>query len=512
MLMKWLNEVVSEAIAQQPEGEIIVESGISPSGSYHMGYLREIIICDALVLELKRRGRLARHIHFVDDLDAFRKVPTNLPKNYEKYLGIPLCDMPAPDGSEQSYADYALQDFLDNIQKLGIKIEVVRSHEKYRDGFFVSSIEKALSNIEKVRNILETVSGRKLNEQWSPIQVIEEGYLKKRPFVGIDVDAKTIRYLDKNGDERTSLFANGEVKLDWRLDWPARWALLNVAIEPFGRDHATKGGSFDTGKALVGEIFGGKAPLSIPYEFVNKAGDTKKMSASKGNGIMVNEVTSVLPSEISRYLILRTPPDRGIFFDPVNGVIRLVDEFAELLAKEEKSEDEKQLLALCLGDINHSTISPVPFSLLVSSYQAALGDKAKTLEIIGRTEYEQEVKNNGDIIVEELQYIDQWLKNWAPEDVKFELLDKVDWSKFSEEEKAYFSQLAEKIKKAPDDADGEWFHKLIYGFKEESILSPKQLFVSLYRVLIGKDYGPRAGWFLSTLPRDWLINRLLMEE
>ncbi len=511
MLMNWLNDVVDKAIANQPEGEIIVQSGISPSGSYHMGYLREIIICDAVVLELKRRGRQAKHIHFVDDFDAFRKVPANLPKNYEKYLGIPLCDMPAPDGSDQSYADYALQDFLDNVAKLGIEIEVMRSHKKYREGFFITSIEQALVDIDKVRTILEDVSGRKLNDQWSPIQVIEGGYLKKRPFIRIDINDKKIKYLDKNNEEQTIGYKYGDVKLDWRLDWPARWAQLNVAVEPFGRDHATKGGSYDTGKALVDKIFDGKAPLSIPYEFVNKAGDTKKMSASKGNGIMMNEVISVLPSEISRFLILRTPPNRGIFFDPVDGVVRLVDEFAELLAKREKTDDEEQLIALCLGEIRQTTISPVPFSLLVSSYQAALGDSTIALEIIGRTEYEKAVSENSEVIVEEFHYIDQWLKNWAPEDVKFELLEKVDKSKFNNEELHFFYQLAEKIKNAPKDADGEWFHKAIYGFKDESNLKPKVLFTSLYRVLIGKDYGPRAGWFLGSLPREWLIKRLLME-
>ena len=42
-------------------------------------------------------------------------------------------------------------------------------------------------------------------------------------------------------------------------------------------------------------------------------------------------------------------------------------------------------------------------------------------------------------------------------------------------------------------------------------MSPKQLFGVLYKVLIGQEHGPRAGWFLSILPRDWLIKRLNLE-
>jgi lysyl-tRNA synthetase, class I len=509
--MKWLNKVVDELISQKPQGEIIVESGISPSGRYHMGYLREIIICDGVVLELQNRGRQAKHIHFVDDLDGFRKVPSNLPAEYEKYLGIPLCDMPAPDGSDRSYADFALQDFLDNVSKLGVKIQVERSHRRYREGFFVKSIEQALQKLDQTKKILEEVSGRKLGDQWSPIQVNEDGYLKKRPFVSIDVSQKTIKYLDKEGIEQTTPYSKGEVKLDWRLDWPARWALVGVDAEPFGREHATKGGSYDTGKELVESIFEGMAPLPIPYEFINKAGDTKKMSASKGNGIMMSEVTAVLPPEISRFLVLNTSPDKTIFFDPVGGVVKLVDEFAELLAKPNKDETDEQLIRLCLGDISQTTISRVPFSVLVSSYQAALKDEEKTLQILKRTEYSKQTIEDKEIIIKELHYIDQWLNKWAPEEVKFELVTEQDFESFNEEQKQFFKELADKIEAAPADVDGEWFHKSIYAFKEKSVLEPKQLFVSLYQLIIGKDSGPRAGWFLSILPRDWLLKRLRLE-
>ena len=43
-------------------------------------------------------------------------------------------------------------------------------------------------------------------------------------------------------------------------------------------------------------------------------------------------------------------------------------------------------------------------------------------------------------------------------------------------------------------------------------MTPQQVFKPLYRALIGQESGPRAGWFLSILPRDWLIKRLNLEE
>lgn len=508
--MQWLNKIVDHVIAQRPDGEILIESGASPSGTYHFGHLREIITCDAIVLELEKRGRKARHVHFVDDLDALRKIPGNIPADYDKYLGQPLCDIPSPDGSARSYADYFLKGLTTSAAALGIKMEVMRSHQKYRDGFFVPAIEKALEQANKIREILETISGHNLGEQWSPIQINEEGYLKKRAFVGIDKNTRTVNYKDKDGKEQTTQYAKGEVKLDWRIDWPARWWLLRVNVEPAGRDHSTKGGSFDTGIAILKDIFGTGGLVAVPYDFVNLAGDPKKMSASRGTGIEAVEIVQVLPPEVARFFMLKYPPNKRLYFDPIDGVIQLIDEFAALAAKPDKTESEEQLVYVCTHGQKEKTVSRVPFSHLVASYQASLKDPDKTIEVIGRTEHGNIAKEDGAIIKNELKFIDAWLEKRAPEDVKFSLVDEPDLSKLNDGQKDFLDQLAEKVKNAPKNANGEWFHKAIYEL-EGTNLSAKERFMTLYQVIIGKDKGPRAGWFLSILPRDWLIKRLRLE-
>lgn len=181
--MQWLNKIADEAMAAQPQGEILVESGSSPSGTYHLGHLREIITCDAIVLELRRRRREARHISFIDDLDGLRKIPVNIPDDYEKYLGRPLCDIPAPTGASSSYAEYFLKGLRDTAKALSIEAEFIRSHKKYRSGFFVPAIEKCLARVPQARAALEKISGRQLDEHWSPVQIMENGYLKKRRFL-----------------------------------------------------------------------------------------------------------------------------------------------------------------------------------------------------------------------------------------------------------------------------------------------------------------------------------------
>lgn len=505
--MQALNKIVDELTTCYPDGEILIETGGSPSGKYHLGHLRELVTADAIMLELRRRGRQSKHIYFVDDLDAFRKVPANVPSDYEQYLGVPLCDIPAPDGSKLTYAEYCLENLITACEVLGIEVEFMRSHQKYRSGFFVPAIERSLERVDKARQALETISGRKLDEHWTPIQIMEKGRLKNRPFRSIDTTAKTVTYTDVNGDEQSVNYEKGEVKLDWRLDWPGRWWLLKVLCEPSGQDHTTKGGSVDTGVQIMKDVYEADPPLSVAYEFINLVGDTKKMSASKGTGLDAAEGSRVMPPEVLRYFILRAAPSRRLYFDPINGVIQLMDEYAAFAAKPDKTESDEQLLYLCTRGLDHKTVSRVPFSHLVASYQAALRDPAKTLAVISRTEHADVVEEESEIIHAELRFIDEWLERWAPEEAKFTLQETVSGA-YTEQQKAFMTQLADKIASAPKDADGSWFHEAIYSFKDSSGLAPKELFTTLYQVTIGKDSGPRAGWFLSMLPRDWLISRL----
>lgn len=509
--MQWLNKAVDELLERHPDGEIVVSSGVSPSGTYHLGTLREVATAEALAYEVRRHGRTVRHLHIVDDLDPLRKVPMNIPEHFSEYLGKPLCDIPAPDGSDQSYADYFVGDLFVAAEKMHMHLEVVRAHEKYRSGFFVPAIEKSLGKLDTIKRILHEISGREVNEQWSPIQVVEDGYLKNRPFVSINTAVKSLTFHGKDGQEQTIKYDDGQVKLNWRLDWPARWWLLGVQAEPFGRDHATKGGSYDTGAALVSEIFGGQAPLPLPYNFINQTGETKKMSKSAGNVITAADLLEMLPSEVVWFFLLRYAPDKQLFFDEGPTLMRLVDELGELLARPDKTDNDKQLIDICLHGVDQPTVSRVPFSHLVASYQAALKDVDRTLDIIRRTEHARVVEEDADIIRKELKFIDAWLEKRAPADVKFALREHVDPGEFSDAEKQYISQLADKIMAAPADADGDWFHKAIYEFKDASGLAPKELFSTLYRALIGQESGPRAGWFLSILPRDWLIKRLKLE-
>jgi len=504
----WLNRAIDQIEEAHPEGEIILESGFGPSGIFHLGHLREVLTVDALRWGLQQRDRDAKHILFIDDFDALRKVPANVDSSFEKYLGMPVYLVPSPDGSDKNYAEYFFDEFAEAIKAQRVEAEILWAHEEYQSGKFTDHITMTLQNNDKIHSIIEDVSHRQLKREWVPIQILsDDNKLDNWTFKSYDADDHTVEYIDDNGQVGKLSYADGRVKLNWRIDWPARWAIWGVQVEPFGRDHATKGGSFDTGKAIIEEIFKTPAPLPYPYEFVNLKGETKKMSASSGTGLIPNDMLEVMPPEVLRYMFLKNRPGLTIYVDTGQDFGKLFDEFAEVehAVLAGKDHEHKQLYQLAMNGQSGPTIVNIPFNHLVASWQAGRKNIDHTLEILARTDHDESL--NHEILESELKFVDVWLEKWAPADLRFEIQEHPPEIDLSEAQIAFVGDLAGRIESATKEIDGEWMHHQIYEAKEEHSLEPKQAFSAIYHLILNQDSGPRAGWFLSTLEKDWLIKR-----
>ncbi len=51
-------------------------------------------------------------------------------------------------------------------------------------------------------------------------------------------------------------------------------------------------------------------------------------------------------------------------------------------------------------------------------------------------------------------------------------------------------------------------HDLMYAVSEESGISASKMFQAIYISLLGKKSGPRAGYFMASLDREFLVDRL----
>lgn len=501
----WLDIAARDILRAHPTGEIVVSSGISPSASYHVGHFREIMTAEALAWALRKHGRAVKHVHVVDNFDPLRTWYDFLPPADRDYSGHPISAIPDPIGDgHASYADHFYSEFEQALGPMGIlgkDFEIIKSYEDlYAPGRMNDAIERALAKTDEIKAVFRRLSNRELPDTWSPVAVIgADGRFEKGDITTWDREAHTLNGVD---------YRNGGAKLDWRLDWPARWALLGVQVEPFGaQEHGAAGSSYDTGAVFVRDVFGGTPPYGeVRYGHIHRPGEPVKMSSSKGNGVTPSEALKIMPPEILRYFIVRSRPERKIFFDPGVGLYNLIDEFAA--AQNDPEHEFRDAYEFAVAGAATRVVSSIPFKHLVSVYQAARRDADETLRALDRSEYAEVARAEQDIVRAELDYVVGWLDSYAPESVKFELQESLPQIELEESQRQFVELLAGKLESAQGEVDGAEMHTLIYAAKDEAELSPKQAFIALYRLLLGQDHGPKAGWYLASLDRSWLVGRL----
>ena len=265
--------------------------------------------------------------------------------------------------------------------------------------------------------------------------------------------------------------------------------MLGVTVEPFGKDHATRGGSYDTGVRIVREVFSGEPPFPIPYEWIALRGQGD-MSSSKGNVLSIARALEMAPPEALRYLVLRERPQRTIVFDPGLPLLQLVDEVDDAQAA---GRDER---SLALSRAAGFDPVGVPFKHLVVVAQAARFDLDAMLAILARTGYPGLDRG---AVAARLSFARQWLENFAPEDLKFEVKETLhpEAAGLTAPQRTFLALLAASL---DPGQDGEAIHALVYSLaREVPGAKPAELFQAIYLALLGKPRGPRAGWFVAAL-------------
>jgi len=55
--------------------------------------------------------------------------------------------------------------------------------------------------------------------------------------------------------------------------------------------------------------------------------------------------------------------------------------------------------------------------------------------------------------------------------------------------------------------DGQAMHSKLHEIKEATQINPKEFFEAIYLSVLNKKSGPKAGWFLSVIDREFLVKR-----
>ena len=493
----WADQIADQAAAKHKKN--IVCTGITPSGQIHIGNMREVLTGDAVYRALLDKNQAAEFLYIADSFDSLRKVyPFLDEKIYSDMVGKPISDIPGPGNDEKTYSEYFLEPFLKAVKELGLNVKVLRADQMYKEGLYADAIITALEKRDEIAKILTDQTGKEIKEDWSPVNPICSacGRMTGTCVTGFSAKDKTVDYTCECGHKGTADTKTGGVKLTWRVDWPARWSILGVTVEPFGKDHASRGGSYDTGRLISRQIYNYDPPVPITYEWISLKG-RGDMSSSKGNVISISDMLEVVPPDVLRYMIFRTKPKKAISFDPGLPLLSLVDELDD---SENKNKDKRAFELSLVSDFGEVG---VPFKHLVNIIQVAFQNEDDAIKIIERGGYKIKDEN---ALKRRLNYAKKWLKNYAPPEMLFSPLEELptEASQISDSVKTALKFLADNL---TDTMTGEEIHTLFYKARDSAGIEPKELFHAVYLTLIGKDRGPRAGWFIETLGMDFVKKR-----
>ncbi len=511
--MHWA-EVFADTLIQKQKKHVVA-TGITPSGPIHIGNMREILTTDAIYRYLIEKGGDVEFIYIADDFDPLRKVYPYLPQTYEQYVGKPISDIPCPCGDHKSYADHYLSSFFSALDEIGVKPTLHRAAEMYKNGEYAQAIQTALENTEKIRKIIETISKRELPKNWLPFNVRCEHCQKMGTAEPVLYEFPIIEYKCPCGYEgEVDIRKGGVGKLPWRVDWPARWKLFNVTFEPCGKDLATVGGARDTGKKIVEDIYQYPHPALLVYEFILLKGKGA-MHSSKGTALSAEEMLHMTPPEVLRFLIMNNQPGKHLNFDSGLGLLNLIDDYDRMervfFGSEEEIRGMKDLQKTYeLSQPYHipkTLPQQLPYRHLVTLVQ--IGSEWKDIkDILLRTKQipKNLSKDNETHLKLRADHVRYWLNTFAPDMVKFEIQQKLPKTELSDEQHQFLNHLSTLFPKI--SWDPETIHNTMYQISEEKNIPAKQGFQSLYQIILGQQKGPRLGYFLSNLEKEFVLKRI----
>jgi lysyl-tRNA synthetase class 1 len=497
--MFWADKIASEIIESGKFTPYWVDDMKTPSGYAHVGSLMGPVLHSMIFRALKDRGKEVSFTFVINDFDPADDLLPEIKGKFESELGKPLRQAKSPNPEFESMADLFGADFINTIKDLGVEAEILSSWDMYHAGKFDEVIRLALDNAEKIQEIYHEISGSQKREKgWLPFQVICENCGKLGTTRVHDWDGETVAYTCEpelvkwatgcGHAGRISPYG-GTGKLPWKVDWAAHWKVIGVTIEGAGKDHASRGGSYDIAMEICKEVFDYPDPFKMPYEFVLIGG--RKMSSSKGIGLKAHDLTEIMPPAIGRFLYARNGIKSQTNFDPQdsNAIPNLFDDYRkayEEWKKDPKSDNGRMFELSQAGEI---TVPPdARFSVLV-----------QYVKELNKTE---EIKNLG--AQNWVKYAKVWIERFAPEEQRFEVQEEMPAVELTEKQK----ELLRKTISVLDTKSSEELQTEIYNFGKELGLSPAETFGSFYQIFIGKSHGPKLAALLSSMDPDFILKRL----
>ena len=512
----WINKITNQASGDY----IVINDSKTPSGRVHVGSLRGVLIHDAIYRQLIAEGKPAIYTYGIDDYDPMDGLSADASPDLLQYMGMPLCNIPAPAGSQATdMADHYISEFLQIFKELGVAAQTYRMRDVYRGGVFNEVIDTLLNQAAVVREVYASVSGAQRSDDWFPLQVVCEqcGKIGTTQVTGYqnglaDYHCRPdlVKWATGCGYKGRIAPFDGNGKLPWKLEWAAKWHEFGISIEGAGKDHCTKGGSRDVAALILRRVFREQPPQNVPYEFFLIGG--AKMSSSKGLGAAARDMADLLPPELLRFLMIRTDPKKAVNFShDANYLLKLYNDFDRIMGKLQQTTanpDDQLLFAAAQVTTEDAPYTPANFQLLSALLQLPHIDIEQE---IARRCAEQDISLTDEDkrhLQARIQSARYWLDNLAADEDKFSVQETLPDTahQLDAVQLRFLHTLAAEL------ADAVWqegvIQSHIFEIARNTPLSQAQAFAAIYRVIMGTEKGPKAGALLSFLTADFVVPRL----
>ncbi|MFW9849009.1 MAG: lysine--tRNA ligase [Candidatus Thorarchaeota archaeon] len=538
----WIRDVVEEVL-QRETREYLIATGKSMSGSVHVGFMKEIVIADVIKRELQSMGKLAKTVFIADDFDPIRSFPPSMNLDPEEWMGVPYSDAPDPNGCCESIGAHWITELVETFPEFGADPEVVYQSKLYETKEMREVVRICLEHTETIREILieyvakdfdDTQKAEYINSmsEWYPASIIcpicgrlqsgGKGSIVPNRVTAYNVETHEVSYQCAHcGHSDTAPLKTLRLKLSWRVDWPAKWYVMQTTCEPAGKDHAVKGGSYDTGLEISKRVFGWSGPVKVPFEWVRLGG--RDMGTSKGVVFTPHSWLNIAPPELFRYMVLKTDVERAdnIQTDLIPDLVDIYETFERSFYGMNQEDDEKKELIKFLYPLTETkppSSEYIPklsfkFAIVTSQLQGIL-DKETILKrcysVIKKQYNLDEVSQaSKDLIPTRLERALSWVNEFGSERDLVYVPDKVPEeiiSSLTDQDKSFLSKVVAVFQDENLDEDG--IQSAIFNVSREMGIKPKRAFLVLYRILISRKSGPRLGPFINTLGPDWVASRI----
>lgn len=499
----WADTIASQLIETWKAERYHIESGITPSGTIHIGNFREVITHDFIRRALEDRGHNVEFYYIWDDYDRFRKVPKNMPRQdmLAEHIGKPVCDIPDPTGEHESYARMNEALFEAELEQVGIPVTYVYQAEEYRRGEYAERIREALQTTDTIKGILDAYRKEPLREGWLPVQIYSRwSGTDETEITDYDGEYSLTYRCESSGREETIDFRDDHrVKLRWRVDWPMRWAHKDIHFEAAGKDHHSAGSSYDTGKRIIRDVWDREPPSTVIYNFVTPKGMGGKISSSAGNAITITDVLEVYTPEILRYLFAGSRPNAEFSIPFDDNVLKVYEDFDTLerdyyAFDTAQTKDQIQTARIYEMSVLNPHAIPDEQPLQPSFRQLVMLSQVTDSDAHVLEHFEVRSEADEERVRTRTRCALNWAKTYAPPSWRYTRNTTVpEGFEVSDAERAVFSVVLERLE-AGDDANS-----LADAMKEamnKHDVKPKTFFATAYTLLVNNTNGPRLAPYL----------------